>query len=75
MSGDFTEKRNAENINLYDIHMVSFRRVGEAAYSPLCLGQGQKPEAWHIEKFRELVRAYEAGEFDDTPEDDYCDLC
>lgn len=72
---DFWGKRNRENVKAYEIHFVSFRRVGTDGYNCLSLSKGQKPEAWHIEKLREVIRAYEAGEFDENSEDDYSDLC
>lgn len=73
---DWWERRNAENVKAYKIHFISFQRIGTTAYSTLSLGQGQKPEPWHIEKMREIIRGYEAGEYDETVEDeDYSDIC
>ena len=75
MVDDFWEKHNKMNARECDIHFISFRRKGTSGYNCLQLGRGEKPKPWHIEKLREVIRKYEAGEYDDTPGDDYSDLC
>ena len=75
MSKDFWNNHDAENLKTCDIHFISFRRRETTGYSCLSLGRGEKPRPWHIEKLREVIRAFEAGEYDEKPEDDFHDLC
>lgn len=56
-----------------EIHMISFRKPKDSGYHCLLLGQGQRPDPWHIEKLRALVADYDAGKFN-SPTDDYSDL-
>lgn len=75
MVDDFWERRN-EFMKDHTIHMISFSDPKSTGYSCLCLGQGQRPEKWHIEKLKELIVDFEDGKFEPNKEaDDYSDLC
>lgn len=71
----FWKEHDERNIAECDIHFISFHRRGTSGYNCLSLGKGEKPRPWHIEKLREVVRAYEAGEYDEHAEADHSDLC
>ena len=61
--------------NEYEIFFISFHRKGTDSYNCLSTHKGQKPEDWHIELLKNLIKEYEAGGFDEPTEDDYSDMC